>query len=214
MSMFKRTRREIPGLNTSSLPDLIFTVLFFFMIVTHMRKVTLKVKYQVPQGTELTRLTKKTAVSYIYIGKPVTGTVQGNTVIQLNDKYATTTDIIDYIAAEKSRMSPEDQQQMTVSIKADRSTKMGIISEVKQALRKSKALKISYSKARRLTRHYIRASKEPVLAVDWIIKGRIPFNEPKTYKYKDDLIVSEERYARFLERKNKDFMDFFLQEIG
>ena len=66
MSMFKRTRREIPGLNTSSLPDLIFTVLFFFMIVTHMRKVTLKVKYQVPQGTELTRLTKKTAVSYIY----------------------------------------------------------------------------------------------------------------------------------------------------
>ena len=145
MSMFKRTRREIPGLNTSSLPDLIFTVLFFFMIVTHMRKVTLKVKYQVPQGTELTRLTKKTAVSYIYIGKPVTGIVQGNTVIQLNDKYATTTDIIDYIAAEKSRMSPEDQQQMTVSIKADRSTKMGIISEVKQALRKSKALKISYS---------------------------------------------------------------------
>jgi biopolymer transport protein ExbD len=145
MSMFKRTRREIPGLNTSSLPDLIFTVLFFFMIVTHMRKVTLKVKYQVPQGTELTRLTKKTAVSYIYIGKPVTGTVQGNTVIQLNDKYATTTDIIDYIAAEKSRMSPEDQQQMTVSIKADRNTKMGIISEVKQALRKSKALKISYS---------------------------------------------------------------------
>jgi hypothetical protein len=77
-----------------------------------------------------------------------------------------------------------------------------------------KALKISYSKARRLTRHYIRASKEPVLAVDWIIKGKIPFNEPKTYKYKDDLIVSEERYARFLERKKKDFMDFFLQEIG
>jgi biopolymer transport protein ExbD len=145
--MFKRTRREIPGLNTSSLPDLIFTVLFFFMIVTHMRKVTLKVRYQVPQGTELTRLTKKTAVSYIYIGKPAVGSDidKAKTAIQLNDKYATTTDIIDYIAAEKSRMAPEDQQQMTVSIKADKNTKMGIISEVKQALRKSKALKISYS---------------------------------------------------------------------
>ena len=147
MSMFKRTRREIPGLNTSSLPDLIFTVLFFFMIVTHMRKVTLKVRYQVPQGTELTRLTKKTAVSYIYIGKPAVGSDidKAKTAIQLNDKYATTTDIIDYIAAEKSRMTPEDQQQMTVSIKADKNTKMRIISEVKQALRKSKALKISYS---------------------------------------------------------------------
>ena len=51
MSMFERRHRDMPGLNTSSLPDLIFTVLFFFMIVNHMRKVTLKVKYQVPQGT-------------------------------------------------------------------------------------------------------------------------------------------------------------------
>jgi biopolymer transport protein ExbD len=42
-------------------------------------------------------------------------------------------------------MSPEDQQQMTVSIKADRHTPMGIITDVKQALRQAKALKISYS---------------------------------------------------------------------
>ena len=65
-----RDRRQMPQLNTASLPDLIFTVLFFFMVVTHMRTVTLKVSFRVPQGTELTRLTKKTAVSYIYIGRP------------------------------------------------------------------------------------------------------------------------------------------------
>ena len=64
MSMFKRRKYEVPGLNTASLPDLIFTVLFFFMIVTHMQKVAVKVKYQVPQGTELTRLTKKSAYLY------------------------------------------------------------------------------------------------------------------------------------------------------
>lgn len=64
-----RDRRQMPQLNTASLPDLIFTVLFFFMVVTHMRTVTLKVSFRVPQGTELTRLTKKTAVSYIYIGR-------------------------------------------------------------------------------------------------------------------------------------------------
>ena len=69
MSMFRRRRRQdVPALNTASLPDLIFTVLFFFMIVTHMRQVTLKVQYQVPAGTELTKLTKKSAVTYIYIG--------------------------------------------------------------------------------------------------------------------------------------------------
>ena len=70
-------RRQMPQLNTASLPDLIFTVLFFFMVVTHMRTVTLKVSFRVPQGTELTRLTKKTAVSYVYIGRPAAAPVQG-----------------------------------------------------------------------------------------------------------------------------------------
>jgi len=59
MSIYRRRKHDIPELNTASLPDLIFTILFFFMLVTHMRKTTVKVKYQVPQGTELTKLVKK-----------------------------------------------------------------------------------------------------------------------------------------------------------
>lgn len=148
MSMlFRRSSREVPGLNTSSLPDLIFSVLFFFMIVTHMRQVTLKVKFQVPQGKELTRLTKKSAVSYIYIGTPIGShkTKGGNTCVQLNDKYATPAEVMDYVVAEKKRMSAEDQRQMTVSIKADKHTKMEVVSEVKQALRQAKALRVNYS---------------------------------------------------------------------
>lgn len=148
MSMFNRRRYEVPGLNTASLPDLIFSVLFFFMIVTHMQKVTVKVQFRTPQGTELTRLTKKTAVTYIYIGKPegnLQKTLGTATRIQLNDKFGNLDDVVDYISAERERMSPEDQQQMTVSVKADRTTKMSIIDNVKQALRKAKAYRISYS---------------------------------------------------------------------
>lgn len=146
--MFRKFSHEVPGLNTSSLPDLIFSVLFFFMIVTHMRKVTLKVECQVPQGKELTRLTKKSAVSYIYIGKPskgVKGKLENGTCIQLNDKFATASEVMDYMVAEKQRMSAEDQRLMTVSIKADKHTKMGTITDVKQALRQAKALRINYS---------------------------------------------------------------------
>ena len=148
MSMFNRRRYEVPGLNTASLPDLIFSVLFFFMIVTHMQKVAVKVQFRTPQGTELTRLTKKTAVTYIYIGKPegnLQKTLGTATRIQLNDKFGNLDDVVDYISAERERMSPEDQQQMTVSVKADRTTKMSIINNVKQALRKAKAYRISYS---------------------------------------------------------------------
>ena len=146
--MFRRRKREVPGLNTASLPDLIFSVLFFFMIVTHMQKVAVKVQFRTPQGTELTRLTKKTAVTYIYIGKPegnLQKTLGTATRIQLNDKFGNLDEVVDYISAERERMSPEDQQQMTVSVKADRTTKMSIIDNVKQALRKAKAYRISYS---------------------------------------------------------------------
>lgn len=149
MSMFKRKPHSVPGLNTASLPDLIFSVLFFFMIVTHMRKVTLKVHFQVPQGKELTRLVKKSAVTYIYIGKPIKdgkNIKDSDVSIQLNDKFATTTeDVRNYVLAERKRMSSEDREQMTVSIKADEHVKMGVITDVKQALRKANALRINYS---------------------------------------------------------------------
>lgn len=148
MSLFRHTRREVPQLNTASLPDLIFTVLFFFITVTHMREVTLKVKYRVPAGTELTKLTKKSAVTYIYIGKPtqemrpIAGT---KTRIQINDKYADLPTVTDYVAEERKRMSPEDAQIMSVSVKADRETDMGTIADVKQALRQAGALRVKYS---------------------------------------------------------------------
>lgn len=117
-----------------------------------MQKVAVKVKYQVPQGTELSRLTKKTAITYIYIGYPTAGQQsisKEGARIQINDKFASTNEIIDYVSAEQNRMSPEDRQQMTVSIKADRNTPMGIVTDVKQALRQAKATRITYSATER-----------------------------------------------------------------
>lgn len=150
MTINERIRRSVPQLNTASLPDLIFTVLFFFMVVTHMRKTTLKVEYRVPQGTELTRLVKKSAVSYIYIGRvPHSASGSAASSMQLNDKLATPDDIADYIAGERRRMSPDDRVRQTVSLKADRGARMGLITEVKQALRKANVRKISYSAEQR-----------------------------------------------------------------
>lgn len=143
MSMFRRIDRQVPSLNTASLPDLIFTVLFFFMIVTHMRTETVRVRFRQPQGTELTRLIKKSVVTHIYIGTPQ-GAAAG-TVIQMNDRYVRVDEIERYMKFVVSRLSPEERGLMTVSLKADRATKMSIITDVKQTLRRAGALKISYS---------------------------------------------------------------------
>jgi biopolymer transport protein ExbD len=156
--MIRRIRRrehELPQLNMASLPDLIFTVLFFFMIVTHMRTVEPKVKYTVPKGTELEKLVKKQAVSYIYIGQPMANLQSkygSETCIQLNDKIANVSDIENFIKSERKRMSPEDAQRMTVSIKADENTDVGIISDVKLALRRAGAYVINYSSTQKNTK--------------------------------------------------------------
>ena len=147
--MFRVQRKKmVPGLNTASLPDLIFTVLFFFMIVTHIRHDAPKVEYRIPQVTELQKLTKKSAATYIYLGKPLEQLQkkEGTAVkVQMNGKYVTPDEITDYVTDERSRMMPEDRQQMIVNLKADRNADMGTIIDVKQALRRANALHISYS---------------------------------------------------------------------
>ncbi len=145
--------REMPELNTSSLPDLVFAFLFFIMMVTTMREVTLKVQFRAPQATELQKLEKKSLVTFIYVGQPLPelqAKMGSETRIQLNDQFAETSEIQDYIAQEKSSMKEEDQPYMTVSIKADRETRMGIITDIKQALREAYALKINYSASLRI----------------------------------------------------------------
>ena len=135
----------MPELNTSSLPDLIFAVLFFFMVTTTMRSEELLVKMKLPTASEVQKLEKKSLITYINIGPPMDVKLGTATQMQLNDKFARVEDIQDYIAQEKSSMNEQDQQLMTVSIKADEETRMSYISDVKQALRKAYALKISYS---------------------------------------------------------------------
>lgn len=134
----------MPEMNTSSLPDLIFTILFFFMMVTTMREVTLKVRFEKPKGTQLEKLARKSCTSFIYIGQPNDGSGH-NSLIQLNDKYAEPAEVYDYVIAERGGLSEVDQPFFTVSIKADTQTPMGIITDVKQVLRKGYALKIMYS---------------------------------------------------------------------
>ncbi|MBO6191837.1 MAG: biopolymer transporter ExbD [Prevotella sp.] len=149
MSRFKRQRqRTVPALNVASLPDLIFTVLFFFMIVTHMRDVDPKVQYNVPEGTELTKEVNKSGLVYLFIGKPVDAqgrVIADETRIQMGNRYVTVDEIGAEIEKERNRMSEDDRQRLTVSIRADRDTEMGLINDVKQALRKAGALNINYS---------------------------------------------------------------------
>lgn len=138
----------MPELNTSSLPDLIFSVLFFFMMVTSMREVTLMVKIDRPTGTQLEKLARKSCTSFIYIGKPtdaLRSQYGSSTRVQLNDDYADPAQVYDFVMEDRDNLAEIDKPFYTVSIKADKDSPMGIVTDVKQAMRKGYALKMNYS---------------------------------------------------------------------
>ena len=143
--MKKKGNKSAPAIQTSSLPDIIFMLLFFFMVSTTMREITLIVKTQMPEATEISKLEKKSLVSYIYIGVPTNVKAYGDSPrIQLNNDYKSPAEILEYITAEREKLSEADRPQMTVSLKIDRGVRMGIVTEVKTELRRANALKICY----------------------------------------------------------------------
>ena len=149
MSKFggSRNNKEVPGISSGSLSDIVFMLLFFFMVTTQMRESENKVVVRLPEASQSVKLERKDLASYINIGTP-TRQYQGqygtDARIQLNDSFKTTDDIRDFIAAERESMSEGDRQFMTTVIRADEDVRMGIITDVKQELRRCSALRIMY----------------------------------------------------------------------
>ena len=147
MAKFKKdSKKETPAISTASLPDIVFMLLFFFMVSTTMREVTLMVQNNMPQATQIAKLEKKSLVSNIYVGKP---TIQYQKAygteprIQLNDRFATLQEGA-FVAAEREARKEEDRNSITNNLKVQSQTTMGIVTDIKQELRKANSLRINY----------------------------------------------------------------------
>ena len=149
MSKFSKKRgKSTPAISTASLPDIIFMLLFFFMVVTVLRDSSLMVKVNTPQASELTKLEEKSLVNYLYIGRPTEqykeqyGT---SPRLQLGDKFATVDDIPLFLEKHKIKVEEAKRPRITSSLKVDGDVTMGIVQDIKTQLRKSNQLKVNYS---------------------------------------------------------------------
>ncbi|MDR0413067.1 MAG: biopolymer transporter ExbD [Dysgonamonadaceae bacterium] len=143
MSKFRKTvAREVPALNTAALPDLIFTILFFFMIVTSMRTVPVRIPFELPEATELQRLKEKSLLVYIMAGKPAADEAIR---IQLNSDFVSLEELPHRLQALKREVPEDGQEQMTAVLKIDKDTPMGIVNDLKRNLREAGILTIHYS---------------------------------------------------------------------
>ncbi len=146
MAKFKKSSRTSEEIPTAALPDIIFMLLFFFMVTTVMRETTIMVRQLLPKSTQLTKLEKKSLVSYIYVGKPKQISMFGSEPkIQVNDVFIETKDIVRFVNQEKDKLSEVERDKITMSMKVDVEAKMGIISDVQQEFREANALKVLYS---------------------------------------------------------------------
>lgn len=149
MSKFKKKKDGgLPAISTASLPDIVFMLLFFFMVATVMRDSTLMVVNSLPAADQVSKLDKKDRVMYIYAGKPSSRYTDkyGSTArIQLNDKFASVQEVGAFVLAERAAKRQELQNVLTTALKVDGETKMGLVSDIKQELRKVNALKINYT---------------------------------------------------------------------
>ena len=138
-----KTNQEIP---TAALPDIIFMLLFFFMVTTVMRENTINVKQKMPEGTELRKLQRKSLVSYLYMGEPKNIPLYGDEPkVQANDVFLEIKDIVLWVSKEKDKLSEAERDQITIAFKADEEVKMGLISDVQIELREANARKLMYS---------------------------------------------------------------------
>jgi len=144
----KKKQGDLPAVSTASLPDIVFMLLFFFMTVTSMKDSSLMIKNELPYADQVQMLDKKDRVIYIYAGQPSSryqdqfGTLPK---IQLNDKFANVDEVANYVLAERASKREELQNVLTTALKVDYETNMGLVSDIKQELRKVNALKINYT---------------------------------------------------------------------
>ncbi|NRB48648.1 MAG: biopolymer transporter ExbD [Saprospiraceae bacterium] len=149
MSKFSKKRgKSDPAISTASLPDIIFMLLFFFMVVTVLRDAELKVRVVTPYASELTKLEEKSLVNYLYIGKPTKqyqATYGTKPRLQLGDKFSEVRDIPLFLEKHKVKVPEAKRPRITSSLRVDGEVTMGVVQDVKTQLRKTGQLRVNYS---------------------------------------------------------------------
>ncbi len=145
MAKFGKKNKAEPAISTASLPDIVFMLLFFFMVTTQLREQDIRVEQKLPRATQLQKIDNKSLVSSIYVGKPKKKQFGTDPRIQINDVFIDPVGIPLFIQQERSKLKENEKDQLTISLKVDSDAKMGLLTDVKLQLREADARKINYS---------------------------------------------------------------------
>lgn len=141
----KKQKKGLPPISTASLPDIVFMLLFFFMVTTVVRENPAKVKYVVPTTKYYDQVEDRSKIAYVYIGTLGDGG-------KSNIRYEINGNVVDEIVKLKDKLinkqgeMGEKMEDITFTLKIDKSNvDVGQIKRLKKMMQEIDIKLILYS---------------------------------------------------------------------
>lgn len=163
MSKFKKGgKKDAPGVNTSSLPDIVFMLLFFFMVATTTKDADPTVEVTQPTGVraeDMTPFKQRSEIDFLYLGVPRNKARadqfdMGYALFLDNVAQPSPGDLynvnkvrrwkLDKFDAKPDRMK-QPLKEVITCVKADEKAPTGIIFDIRKELQEIEALKLAYA---------------------------------------------------------------------
>ena len=140
--MLKTKPRKMPEVSAASLPDIVFMLLFFFMVSTVMQDEKPKVKVLRPTAQEVEKIEERDLCATILVGYTDDNNVPQ---IQADDQMIEVNQVGRFIQEKRSNLPESLSPKFITIIKADKDLPMEIITQIKEELKKVQAFKIQYA---------------------------------------------------------------------
>ncbi len=144
MSKFRNTSRNKPEISTAALPDIVFMMLFFFMVSATIRTTNPLVETEIPKAQELTKVQKKILLQEIRVGYPIQKNLGAQAKIAVDDRFIKLNEIPQWVALKRDALPEQYKDQMIILLRADENVEMGLVADIQEELKKADARKILY----------------------------------------------------------------------
>ncbi|MBR07744.1 MAG: biopolymer transporter ExbD [Rickettsiales bacterium] len=142
--MIRKKQRQTVEISTASLPDIVFLLLFFFMVSATIKPTNEQVKLTTPKAQAMIKINRKELIREINIGTPINREMGDSEVISVDNRVITKEQLAQWVVEQKESLPESLKDQMIIVIKADEYVKMGLINDVQEELKKVNARKIVY----------------------------------------------------------------------
>lgn len=140
----KKKSTQSAEISTASMPDIVFLLLFFFMVTATIKTEDESLKVDIPKAQAITQVKKKFLIKELHIGFPKDQQLGSTARISAEGRFIDISEVGQWVLEQKSSLDEVYKDQMIVLLKADEKVDMGLIGDIQSELRKYNARKVLF----------------------------------------------------------------------